>query len=199
MLNAAINAVKTSPRDPSEKIMINASNKTMYVGDVLTSDMVLNWANIDNGEGLSLEVEIIGNPIMINKFTNQLIQAGTYTIRYTIKSVDGEGNPLNTKLDGNSPRMTVLSKDITLTILDKPTPVDPDVPVDSVVPSDPVTLTNSVVTGNTPLQTTNQVPDISKSLPYTGETNSSMLTIVGSMTLLASGAYVLNLKRKKSN
>jgi len=137
-----------------------------------------------------------------------LIQAGTYTIRYTIKSVDGEGNPLNTKLDGNSPRMTVLSKDITLTILDKPTPVDPDVPVDpvdpdvpvdSVVPSDPVTLTNSVVTGNTPLQTTNQVPDISKSLPYTGETNSSMLTIVGSMTLLASGAYVLNLKRKKSN
>ncbi|WP_157804689.1 MucBP domain-containing protein, partial [Enterococcus ureilyticus] len=36
-------------------------------------------------------------------------------------------------------------------------------------------------------------------LPQTGETNSPLLTDVGAMILLASGAYILTFKRKKSN
>ena len=38
-----------------------------------------------------------------------------------------------------------------------------------------------------------------KILPHTGETNSSKLIILGFVLLLISGAYVLTLKRKKSN
>ena len=36
-------------------------------------------------------------------------------------------------------------------------------------------------------------------LPQIGETNSLLLTVIGSMTLLAGGAYLFTLKRKKSN
>lgn len=38
-----------------------------------------------------------------------------------------------------------------------------------------------------------------KSLPNTGEKNSPLLTVIGAMILLASGVYILTLRRKRSN
>ncbi|MGM0117393.1 MucBP domain-containing protein [Enterococcus sp. AZ189] len=63
------------------------------------------------------------------------------------------------------------------------------------------TTINSSDSGNTPVasKTGTNTYSTGKFLPSTGETTSPLLTIIGAMTLLASGAYVLTLKRKRSN
>ena len=169
----------------------------MYVGDVITPEMVLGWATLNNADGLYLEAEVVGNPIMINTLDSTLVKSGTYTIRYTVKSTDPEGNPLNSKI---SPKMSVISKDITLTVLDKGTDPIPSEPIDPVAPINPTTPKD---TNNTLIQpkVTNVSEYIQKKvnkdtskLPETGESESSSLVLLGAMLVL-SGTYIFNKKR----
>lgn len=193
MINSAVAAVKSLPRDPKDKIAINATDQTMYVGDVLTPEMVLGWANIANGEDLYLEMEVIGEPIMVNSITDQLVKAGTYTIRYTIKSVDADKNPLTTQSSGIAPQVTVVSKDITLTVLDRDT-TDTD-PIDSST-VDPTPLATTTPSKPVVAPLALPVNKDTKDLPETGsKENSMMLTAIG-FTMVAS-VYFMK-KRKES-
>ena len=187
----------TNIREENTNISINATDKVMYVGDVLTPEMVLEWATVDNADGLYLEAEVVGNPIMINPLDNTLVQAGTYTIRYTVKSTDPEGNPLSSKV---SPKMSVISKDITLTVLDneaEPVPSEPVVPVVPINPATPKDTNNTLIqptVTNVSKYTQRKVNKGTSKLPETGETESSNLVLLGAMLVL-SGTYIFNKKR----
>lgn len=67
------------------------------------------------------------------------------------------------------------------------TPVEPTKPTGS--NSKPVSVDKT---------TSNSSASKTIALPKTGETNSPLFTVIGSITLLVSGAYVLTLKRKKN-
>ena len=194
MINAAVDAVKTLPRDSDKKITINATNQTMFIGDVLTKETILGWANIENGEGLYLQAEIIGNPLMVNKFTNQLVETGTYTIRYTIKSTDFDGNPLRLQSTSVDPKMTVTSKDITLTVLNRepaPTPATPATPATPIL-----TPTNTDKPVTAPKATAKLTKEKKKNLPETGEKETNMALSTIGLTLIAS---VYFMKKRKEN
>ncbi|MTD39061.1 LPXTG cell wall anchor domain-containing protein [Erwinia sp. CPCC 100877] len=202
VLTTALNYVKdpANAREENTDISINVTDKTMYVGDVITTELLLGWATIENADDLSLEVEVIGQPIMINSITNQLVQAGTYTIRYTIKSVDPDGNPLVARNSGLQPQMVVLSKDITLTVIDKSSTPEKDTnsddspaPVESLNSNQPQSVTNPIVSDTK----VNQSINTDKKLPQTGEENAPMLIALGGV-ILAAGAYLLN-KRQIEN
>lgn len=194
VLTTALNYVKdaTNDRDQATKITIDVVDQTMHVGDVITPEMVLGWATVNNADGLYLEAEVVGAPIMINSLTNQLVQAGTYTIRYTVKSVDVNGNPLQATASGIDPQMIASSKNITLTVLDNGLVQEPV----TQAPTEPLAPTASAADPVNPMvvSTKAATADPEKNLPETGEKNSPLLVALGGISLLA-GAFILNKKR----
>jgi len=165
--------------------VINVSDKTMYVGDKLTEEDILNWATFENADGLKVGFEVINDEIPVYKSDSTLAKAGSYKIKYYVEDKDGK---------------IIEEKTITLTVKDKATS-DTTSSTTSIDSTGTSNNTNTSGTYTKPVGKTTPIKSASTTagLPQTGETNSPMLTVVGTMTLLASGAYVLNLKRKKSN
>lgn len=85
------------------------------------------------------------------------------------------------------------TKAVTLTVKEKTT--NPKDPTDG----SSTGTTNGTSSTSVASKTGTTSTTTSKSLPNTGETNPSLLTIIGVMSLLVSGVYVLTLKRKRSN
>jgi LPXTG-motif cell wall-anchored protein len=215
VLTTALNYVKdpANARTEDTEVTINVSDHTMNIGDVITPELVLGWATVENGDNLYLEAEVIGRPIMIDSITNQLVEAGTYTIRYTVRSVDPAGNPLMTRSIGVEPQMAVISKDITLTVVDPNAggPEKPTNPDDSVAPTDtqkPLDTSksgdgsnsNQLLSMNNPVvgdAKVNAANPTDKKLPQTGEENATMVVAFGGV-MLAVGAYLLKRRQIKN-
>ncbi|OTN89323.1 hypothetical protein A5819_001815 [Enterococcus sp. 7E2_DIV0204] len=99
---------------------IKATDKTMYVGDRLTKEDILNWATFINPEGMPVGFEVVGNAIPISA-TDQLTTSGTYTIKYYIQG------------KSRSVENILAEKEITLTVKEKEHPsVDPGKPKKSI-------------------------------------------------------------------
>jgi len=172
------------------KPTINVSDKTMYVGDKLTKEDILNFATFKNTDGLKVGFHVLGNPIQVLKADLTLIEPGIHKIQYYV-----EGKT-------NSPKDYVAKKLITLTVKAK---VTTDTTTSTTLSSSSDTgITNTSNSSGTYTKPTGITTPISSAsttakLPQTGETNSPLLTVIGSMTLLVGGTYLLTLKRKKSN
>lgn len=77
---------------------LSVMDKVMYVGDKLTEDMVLNWADIENVDQIAFEV--IDDEIEVDSITNQLLAVGTYKIRFTAIGTDeGTGAETSTQAE----------------------------------------------------------------------------------------------------
>ncbi|MHC5372228.1 bacterial Ig-like domain-containing protein [Enterococcus sp. LJL120] len=63
---------------------IVAEDRVMYIGDTITEEMVLGWAETTNAEYISFE--IIGDGIPYDPATNTLVEAGEYQIKFTAYS-----------------------------------------------------------------------------------------------------------------
>ncbi|WP_438776271.1 immunoglobulin-like domain-containing protein [Enterococcus sp. DIV0170] len=87
---------------------LQVTDQVMYVGDVLTKEIVLGWAKTTNTDQLSFEV--IEDQILINSLTNRLEKAGVYKIRFTASRID----------EATQAELTV-QKTITLTVKEKET------------------------------------------------------------------------------
>lgn len=90
------------------------TDKVMYVGDKLTEDMILNWADTENAEQIAFEV--LDDEIEVDSVTDQLLAVGTYKIRFTAtKKDEGTGAETSTQAemiltvkerDGQKPTLT---------------------------------------------------------------------------------------------
>jgi len=172
------------------KPTINVSDKTMYVGDKLTEEDILNWATFEHADGLKVGFKVLGNPIQVLKKDNTLVEPGVHQIKYYVEG--------KTRASENH----VAEKTITLTVKANGTTDTTTSTTSSSSSSTGITsTTNSSGTYTKPAGKTTPISSASTTagLPQTGETNSPLLTVIGSMTLLAGGAYLLTLKRKKSN
>lgn len=171
------------------KPTIDVSDKTMYIGDKLTDEDILNWATFENADGLNVGFKVIGDPIQVYKLGSTLAEPGIHQIKYYVEG--------KTRASENY----VAEKTITLTIKTKGTEDTTSSTKASSSSATGITnTTNSSETYTKPVGKTTPISSASTTagLPQTGETNSPLLTVLGSMTLLAGGAYVLTLKRKKS-
>lgn len=158
---------------------IEASDKTMYVGDTLTKEAILSWATFTNAEGYMQGFEVVGTSIPVSS-SDKLTTAGEYKIKYY---VEGKARAADSRL---------AEKEITLTVVKKSTgTTDPTYPT-KVIGSGSTGTTNTG-TGNT---------SSSKSLPSTGEQQSNVFYVIGSMLVVAAGAlyvWIKKEKQKKSN
>ena len=173
------------------KPTINVSDKTMYVGDKLTEEDILNWATFENVDGLKIGFEVIGDPIQVYKVGNTLAEPGVHQIRYYVESTTRA-----------SQKRYLAEETITLTINNRG--ITDTTSSTTTSSSSSTGITNTTSSPGAYTKPTGKTTPISSAsaiagLPQTGETNSPLLTVIGSMALLAGGAYVLTLKRKKSN
>lgn len=74
---------------------LSVMDKLMYVGDKLTEDMILNWADIENVDQIAFEV--VDDEIEVDSITNQLLAVGTYKIQFTAMGTD-EGTGAETSI-----------------------------------------------------------------------------------------------------
>ncbi|MHC5226778.1 immunoglobulin-like domain-containing protein [Enterococcus sp. LJL99] len=72
----------TVSEKPVAKASVTAEDKVMYVGDKLTTDMVMDWATFENIEGYEYGFEVVGEGIQITEFGSKLVEPGTHKIRY---------------------------------------------------------------------------------------------------------------------
>ncbi|WP_430606644.1 hypothetical protein IGJ55_002719 [Enterococcus sp. AZ170] len=173
------------------KPTINVSDKTMYVGDKLTEEDILNWATFENVDGLKIGFEVIGDPIQVYKVGNTLAEPGVHQIRYYVEATTRA-----------SQKRYLAEETITLTINNRG--ITDTTSSTTTSSSSSTGITNTTSSPGAYTKPTGKTTPISSAsaiagLPQTGETNSPLLTVIGSMALLAGGAYVLTLKRKKSN
>ncbi|MGM0168651.1 hypothetical protein IGI39_004406 [Enterococcus sp. AZ135] len=89
---------------------IQADDHVLYVGDVLTKEIVLGWAKTTDADKLTFEV--LDDQIPTVQLTKRLTEAGIYKIRYTASRVE----------ESTQVELTV-QKDITLTVKEKKTTV----------------------------------------------------------------------------
>ncbi|MBO0447052.1 DUF5011 domain-containing protein [Enterococcus ureilyticus] len=173
--------VQNKATEPSEKASIEASDKTMYVGDKLTENDILNWATFNNAEELTVGFKVLGEDIPVYKVDNTLAKVGMYKIQYYIEDENEK---------------VIAEKEITLTVLET------NANTTEMPPSNTTESSEAISTGDEGNQlTTKKMKDISdgeKTFPRTGETKSPLLIEFGIMALLAS-AYILNKKISKVN
>lgn len=90
---------------------IQVDDQVLYVGDVLTKEIVLGWAKTTDADKLIFEV--IDDQIPTTQLTNRLVKAGVYKIRYTASRVD----------EDTQAELTA-KKEINLTVKEKETTTD---------------------------------------------------------------------------
>ncbi|MBO0451172.1 immunoglobulin-like domain-containing protein [Candidatus Enterococcus murrayae] len=141
---------------------IEVSDQVMTVGDVLTSEMILDWVKVS--EDCLVSFEVLDRTIPVDS-AQRLTTAGTYRIRYTASL---EGVPSND---------VAVSKEITLTVRERP------------VYSNPTIQTRT-------LRTSPQLGSVNtaKQLPKTGDTSSNWLMLLTGISLVA---FVAFLKRER--
>ena len=83
---------------------ILAEDQTLYVGDVLTEDIIFSWATFNNVADHLLGFEVSGDSLDVDLSTDKLLHAGVHNISYFV--LDEAGT-------------TLAEKTIKLTVLDK--------------------------------------------------------------------------------
>ncbi|MGM0125928.1 hypothetical protein IGI37_003329 [Enterococcus sp. AZ194] len=183
----------TISKYPAPTLKVPAE-KVMYVGDVLTEEMILSWAKAENATYVGFVVS--SGKILVNKLDNTLVEPGVHTIEY---------------LAANEGRQEV-KMTMTLTVLEKP--VDEEKPGKEAekdsekeqkdseetteTDKDPKATNNKKTTNNkkATVTQTKAIKKSTKQLPKTGTQNDGqLLSVVGVFAVLA--AFFL--KRRKQN
>ena len=145
---------------------VKVEDKTLYVGDRLTEDIVLDWAKTENAEQISFEV--IDGEIEVSRTTDQLLRAGTYKIRFTAS-----------RRDEMTDAELTAQADMVLTVKAKETTAT----------STPTTTETTGLNGGT---TTQKVapkqaaatPTKAKTLPKTGSEKGNVVLIISGVALV---------------
>lgn len=151
---------------------IQVEDQLLYVGDVLTKEIVLGWAKTTNADQLAFEV--LDDQIVLNRLNNRIEKEGVYKIRYTASRID----------EATQAELNV-QKDITLTVREKKT----------------TTQDSSIVTDNTGTTLKKTIPTTSastsksaKSLPKTGSEKAN-LTLIFVGAILVGVVIVFGVKK----
>lgn len=161
---------------------IEVSDKTMYVGDKLTEEDILGWANFKNTEELIAGFEVLGEAIPVYKEDSTLAEAGVYKIKYYVEGENGK---------------VVVEKEMTLTVLAAQESTMETTSSNDAEGSNVLNTIDSSERAETAPKMNGETKPIGngeKTLPHTGEKDSPLLIELGAMALLI-GAYVLNKKR----
>ena len=173
----------TSDRKPT----ILVTDKVMYVGDVLTKEMILAWATTEDPTDVVTGFTVMNGGIPVEALSDTLIEPGVHEIQFTAETAEG--------ISGE--------KQMTLTVKEPVVPIAPDEPG---LPKEPL---KNIEAGKTDTQTIQLVQKITteqkeivktsaKELPETGETsNNVFLQLLGLVMNLGIATYLL--KRKNSN
>ncbi|MGM0219522.1 hypothetical protein [Enterococcus sp. AZ126] len=153
---------------------IEATDKTMYVGDTLTKEDILAWATFNHAEGLTQGFEVIGTPIPISS-SDKLTTGGEYKIKYYVQG--------KTKATED----TLAEKEITLTVVKKTT--------GKTNHTDPSKTIDSGSTGTTVKPTSNV--SSSKSFPNTGEQKTNLFYVFGNLLVVASCVLYVWMRKEK--
>ncbi|MFR3686520.1 MAG: immunoglobulin-like domain-containing protein [Enterococcus sp.] len=141
---------------------IKVENQVMYVGDRLTKEMILGWAETSDADQVSFEVQ--DDQILVDSLTQRLEKATTYKILYTASRVDETTQAeLHTEAT------------MTLTVKEKKT-----------TPTTDESTTTGVTTTTKKVLPTNTTPTASKakSLPKTGSERSNLSFIVSGIVFV---------------
>ncbi|MBO0455123.1 immunoglobulin-like domain-containing protein [Candidatus Enterococcus murrayae] len=139
---------------------IQANDQLLYVGDVLTKEIILGWAKTTHADKVIFEV--LDDSILVNNESNRLKQAGSYKIRYTASRID----------EATQAELTA-QKTITLTVKEKETVPMTSTPTTNVKKTAPTSANNAAV----------------KSLPKTGSKTSDLNLILFGMALVGIVAF----------
>lgn len=150
---------------------VTADDQRMYVGDRLTDEMILSWATATNATSLSFEV--LNGPLPIHSETQQLEEAGTYTIQYCAM----RPHELNDSMFGSETT-------ITLTVKEKERKTIRTEPIQPTSETPVVTTKKTFVT-----KPTAQVTK-AKSLPKTGSEKASVSLIIAGFLLVDVALFV---------
>ena len=155
------------PKDPL-KPTIKVEDKTMYVGDRLTEDMIIKWAKTENAEQVAFEV--INGEIQVNSLTDKLVKVGSYTIRFTASRKDETtGNILTEQAE------------MVLTVKEK----EPTSSPSTTTTSTTITGKNNVANAQNVRTTKGTVPSTkAKSLPKTGSERGNVALIISGVALV---------------
>jgi LPXTG-motif cell wall-anchored protein len=157
---------------------IEVTDKTMYVGDVLTEDDILGWAKTTNAENLTFEI-VAGGPILVTQAGSQLVEKGQYTIQYTATSSDG----------------TTATAQMVLTVKDAEDKNEGTPGSDNNQKTDDPEVINTGK-GSNNVGKTVSINSKNKTLPKTGESNNFLLTLSGGSILAAISGWLLFKKRR---
>jgi len=191
VLNATDGQTKTVQLTIKDKALvptIEVTDKTMYVGDTLTKEDILNWATFKNADGLEQGFSVVGTAIPVSA-QDKLTTIGTYKINYYVQE--------KTR-DTNEP---LAQKEITLTVEEKKTsPKNPTDPSKSIGSGTNPTLkgTNNTLQ-NSSINDSVSSMNSAKSLPSTGEHSSPVWYVAGIVVIaMASGLFLWLKKTKKT-
>lgn len=155
------------PKDPL-KPTIKVEDKTMYVGDRLTEEMIIEWAKTENAEQVAFEV--INGEIQVNRLTDKLVNTGSYTIRFTASRKDETTGDVLTE-----------QAEMVLTVKEKESTSSPSTTNTSTT----ITGINNVATAQNVRTTKGTVPSTkAKSLPKTGSERGNVALILSGVALV---------------
>lgn len=169
---------KTIEVTVNRRPVILVEDKVMYVGDILTEEMILDWAKTENPEDQIIEFEVVDGEIEVYTLSNKLVKAGTHQIKFTASTKEG----------------ITEEKVITLTIKDKEeTPTSDKTPVNNNVGA--LSKGNAV---NTATKKAAPAASTRKELPKTGTKQANKWTVAAGILIVALAAGV-SFKSKKGS
>ncbi|WP_288395077.1 immunoglobulin-like domain-containing protein [uncultured Vagococcus sp.] len=155
--------------------VIHATDKEMFVGEKLTSDIIMDWATFENAEGSFVGYSVIGEDIVVDALTSNLIKAGTYQIEYFVSPTSEFENLASVPVE-------TVTKVITLTVKERKADVTPAKVTTPVNKTTQKAIENKV--------------SLSKTLPQTGEKENNLFTFSFGVSMLLASFYIF--KRKEN-
>ncbi|MGC6767554.1 immunoglobulin-like domain-containing protein [Enterococcus sp. LJL51] len=142
---------------------IKVEDKVMYVGDKLTEEMILEWAEAENAEAIGFEV--MGENIKVKASDSTLVETGVHEIKFFAEKGDKKAETV-----------------MTLTVKDR-----------EAAKPEGMGTTKQPAAKETVVKT-EEIKSAEKELPETGMKESSLLTSISGLFMLA---FAYFLKKKK--
>lgn len=176
--------------------VILVEDKVMYVGDKLTTEMILAWASTENPNDFITGFEVLNGKIKVKFIDDTLVEPGVHEIKFSATTADGK----------------TAEKTMTLTVKEKEVPVDgntSDTPSETPkdeptkdIASDQVKVegkdtVKKLATTKAEQKGSVKVASDKETLPKTGESSSNvLLTMIGLIMSTGIGVFLFNKKKK---
>ena len=184
----------TVSEDKSERVpKIIVEDKLMYVGDKLTTDMILAWASTENPDDFITGFKVLNGKIKVKLIDDTLVEPGVHQFMFYAKTAEGK----------------TAEKTMTLTVKEKEAPVDGvDKEMPAQTPSE--TPTKEIASDQTKVTGTNKVKKLAVTkneqkgsvktttndkLPETGDDSKNLFLSMCGLLVTTISAFFLSKKK----